>query len=396
MRILLIGIGGVYNYGCEAIVRGTVAIIKSKYPDAKIVYASYRRNSDNNRLKDVDIEIVSILRHGKYSIKNLTRKVFSLFGIKIPLLENMIKLKNFKNFDIVMSIGGDLYTLNSNGEYPLGLIQLGDMIIKKGIKYIIWGASIGPFSNNKKAELSIIKHLKKCNKVVLRENNSFEYLKQFKLNNIYISPDPAFSVLNKNDFEINSSGLLIGINFSPLSIRYLQLKDDIDLFITKQVEFIENLIVRYDSDILLIPHVWCDWNKSDDDYRYLDLIYHKIKNKYSFRVKLVKEDSGFIGIKEYLINCDIVIAARMHCAINAISLSIPTMFLSYSSKAVGMCEYVYDTNNWVKPLNDVTNNMIFISIDDMLTHKQDIRNKLMFKNQGFKNRSIKDIEKILI
>jgi hypothetical protein len=27
-RILLIGIGGVYNYGCEAIVRGTEAIVR--------------------------------------------------------------------------------------------------------------------------------------------------------------------------------------------------------------------------------------------------------------------------------------------------------------------------------------------------------------------------------
>ena len=40
-NVLLIGIGGVYNYGCEAIVRGTVNILKSINPEVKISYASY-------------------------------------------------------------------------------------------------------------------------------------------------------------------------------------------------------------------------------------------------------------------------------------------------------------------------------------------------------------------
>ena len=42
MRIALYGIGGLYNYGCEAIVRGTVSIIRQIASDVQIVYYSKR------------------------------------------------------------------------------------------------------------------------------------------------------------------------------------------------------------------------------------------------------------------------------------------------------------------------------------------------------------------
>ena len=51
-HVLLIGIGGVYNYGCEAIVRGTVEILRKVNPQIQIAYASYNYVDDKRRLKD--------------------------------------------------------------------------------------------------------------------------------------------------------------------------------------------------------------------------------------------------------------------------------------------------------------------------------------------------------
>ena len=42
----------------------------------------------------------------------------------------------------------------------------------------------------------------------------------------------------------------------------------------------------------------------------------------------------------------------MHCAVNAITMNIPTVFLSYSEKAKGMAEYVYNTKNAVLSLSE--------------------------------------------
>ena len=55
-RVLLIGISGTYNYGCEAIIRGTVNIIRAVNPRAEIAYASYNYEDDKHRLKDCDIK----------------------------------------------------------------------------------------------------------------------------------------------------------------------------------------------------------------------------------------------------------------------------------------------------------------------------------------------------
>ena len=41
MKYLLIGINGVYNYGCEAIVRGSVNIRRALDPQAEITYAPH-------------------------------------------------------------------------------------------------------------------------------------------------------------------------------------------------------------------------------------------------------------------------------------------------------------------------------------------------------------------
>lgn len=53
--------------------------------------------------------------------------------------------------------------------------------------------------------------------------------------------------------------------------------------------------------------------------------------------------------------CDFVIAARMHCAVNAVSTGVPALFLAYSEKAKGMAEYVYGSNEPVIPLMDFEN-----------------------------------------
>ena len=50
MKIGLYGIYGVYNFGCEAIVRGAVKLIHDLYPSAEIIYFTYNFEYDRNVL----------------------------------------------------------------------------------------------------------------------------------------------------------------------------------------------------------------------------------------------------------------------------------------------------------------------------------------------------------
>ena len=61
-------------------------------------------------------------------------------------------------------------------------------------------------------------------------------------------------------------------------------------------------------------------------------IYDKLPKNFQDKIMIIDSDPGFVGLKRFIVKCDYVIAARMHCAVNAITVSVPTLFLSYSEK----------------------------------------------------------------
>lgn len=351
LQVLLIGIGGVYNYGCEAIVRGTGIIVRSEYPDADIVYASRRVADDRKRLENSEVQIIERGSPRRYSAKNICRKLLSFAGIRwAPMVESLGLLENV---DAVFSIGGDIYTLSPNCDYSMSFPKFGDAARKRGIPYVLWGASVGPFTENPKAEKVFTKHLKGLSLITAREAATIDYLRFLGISdNVVSCADPAYVVAP----EIKANGIrqgdkfTIGINLSPLSIRYTghPVKENI----RAQAKAIEGLIKAFDARIVLIPHVVSDFNEGDDDLRYLRKVKRAIAPEHHESLSLLESDPGFVGAKKELIKCDLVVAARMHCAINALAARVPTILVAYSSKAVGMCQYVYGNGDWVLPLSE--------------------------------------------
>ena len=371
-KVLLIGIGGVYNYGCEAIVRGTYNILKKVYPEVNVSYASYNYVFDKERLKDLDITILERENCRKWSIKNIIRKICSLVGIKYNI--SFDNFRQLKNFDSVFSIGGDIYTLNSDNSYNDSLPKFMSNLQKSGVKYILWGCSVGPFDSNLRALKFYRSHLKSIDAIIAREYETISYLRQIGVyDNVTFAPDPAFMVEgpSKNQLGEKSEKFTIGINLSPLSALYEY--GSIENAIKEQRKIIEALIDKYDADIILLPHVLARY-PLDNDLNYLLKIKDQLSDCVSKRVKIIDNDPGFIGIKEEIIKCDIVLAARMHCAINAICCEVPTLFISYSKKAIGMSEFVYGSENNVITLKDFTNfEILSDKIDKLISCVVDVK-----------------------
>ncbi len=393
-RILLIGIGGVYNYGCEAIVRGTEAIVHREYPAAEIIYASLRPEDDRTRLSDCNIEIVTRKMFGRYSPPNILRKIASLINIKyFPMLDSLSMLNGF---DAVFSIGGDVYTLGPGGGYSMSFPKFGDASVRKGIPYILWGASVGPFSANPEAEEAYSNHLKKVSLITAREKATVEYLAKLGIyENVVPCADPAYVVAP----EITAikppmnNDIIIGINLSPLSILYS--KHPLDDAIRNQARTIESIIKSFKAHVILIPHVVCSFNAADDDYRYLWKIKQVISSEYQKNVSLLDNDPGFVGTKREIINCNLVIAARMHCAINALAAHTPTIFLSYSRKAVGMCHYVYGNEDWVVPIDQLASEQGLESkIRSMLSKDYRIRKYLSKRIPEIQNEAFSPLQRL--
>ncbi len=349
INILLIGIDGVYNYGCEAIVRGTVTILKAKYPDSRIVYASRRPSDDKIRLQGCTVEIIDASLK-KWTLKNVIRKLLSLLNIKFSYIQENKSI--LKGIDEVYSIGGDIYTLDAQSDFSKYLPLFGEYCMSIGIKYFLYGCSVGPFEKNPKALSFFKKHLKRITKIYARENNTVEYLKTIGVKlNVELIKDPAFFVATEiTRTHYNDKIKIVGINLSPLSARYFftSLEKSVSYYVNWLVYLIESL----NCEIKLLPHVISD-SLGDDDFRYLNEIHDNIPEYYRDKVILIDSDPGFIGLKNEIIKCDIIVAARMHCAINSFVTKTPVVFLSYSSKSLGMAKQLYGDTKYVFNLNQV-------------------------------------------
>lgn len=346
MRVLLKGIGGVYNYGCEAIVRGTVNMLRMIDPAIQIDYASFRMDDDRKRLKGCDVNIIPVYK--KWSIRNILKAVLNRLHIK-----NSIPLENYSEiskYNAVFSIGGDIYTIYPGGTYARDLVRYGEECYRKNVPYILWGCSVGPFDEYPKVKEIFRKHLSHISLIVARERATINYLGSMNIkDNVVFSYDPAFYVRPLTEKKKSSECQTIGINLSPLSLKFLH--KDIEVSSGIHARLIEKIIHDYKKKVILIPHV-VDTIREDNDFLYLKKVYGKISPAYSDYIKLVSSDPGFIGLQEDLSACDILIGARMHCCINAITCGVPALFLSYSEKSKGMSKLVYGKEVACVPLED--------------------------------------------
>jgi polysaccharide pyruvyl transferase WcaK-like protein len=229
---------------------------------------------------------------------------------------------------------------------------------KKLIKYtplVIWGASIGPFGVNNDVKEYYLNHLKDINKIFCREENTFNYLRNNGISsNLELCSDPAFYVKDIEDYRkfLKGDRLRIALNLSPLSIRE-QIGEHTTSFQEKVVETIKELITIPNCEIVFVPHVISPLSEKDNDLAYLKNIYEMLPDDYKQNVSILEDAEGFMGTKAFLRTCDIVIAARMHCAVNAVCEGIPTIFLCYSQKGFGMAKYIYGHTDWAIQLTEI-------------------------------------------
>lgn len=394
MRVGLYGIQGVYNFGCEAIVRGAFKFAKTIFPESQIVYFTFSESYDKEILNDLDLEIVPV--KSDFSIfKRIINKVCKVIDFDRRFL--MIDYNAvIDNVDIIISIGGDIYTIpqvfREQSKYPYynPLVDFCERAIRKGKTIIVYGASVGPWGNYKKAIEYNIQALKKYKVILCREVESIDYLHSLGLDNVTFFPDPAFQI-RKQITSVDKK--YIGINLSPLSLQELYGMVD-DQCIAKMATLIDCLYESTNINLLFIPHV-LSHNEMDNDLWFME----KIREKMAHKDIVVFADSsnGFLGLKEYIAQCFVVASARMHCAINAIDENVPAIFLTYSQKSVGMCKYIYGNEKYLVDLKKIDTDLVD-AIHMALKEHEKISEYLVKRNKEIENyykENISDIRKLV-
>lgn len=380
MRIGLCGILGVYNFGCEAIVRGACQLIRRLYPEAQIVYFTYSYDYDKKALQDLNLEIRPI---------ELKATFWDKVQHKIKVKLNSERCGFYFDFDsvigsvdMIFSIGGDIYTipkfLRAQNAYPYynSLVEFCDRAIDAGKDVVVYGASVGPFGNYKKAIDYYKKNLSRYKMIICREEESVNYLNSLGLRNTCFFPDPAFQVKAVDRTPLQPK--YIGINLSPLSLKEIYGKHSEETYVN-YAKMIDSVFESTHKDILLIPHV-ISKDEMDDDESFLHKLKILTKPETQQHIHFADWKGGFLGLKPQLKECYLVISARMHCAINAIDENIPAIFLAYSQKSVGMCKYIYGNCDYLIDLKAIETELIkkvqiVFRNSDNLSAKLELRNK---------------------
>ncbi|MGI6490876.1 MAG: polysaccharide pyruvyl transferase family protein [Pelotomaculum sp.] len=355
----LYGIEGLYNFGCEAIVRGIEKAIHKENPKAKIVYFSRMPTYDKKVISDIDLIIMDVKRNNSILVK-IINKILRLLNSSYRIPNDEYQLIT-DNCDFIISVGGDIYTVPKVKLQKKRiiiynkLVAFGEYALRKGKKIIIAGASIGPFGTSEKLCMYYFSHLKKVFRIAVREEVTFRYLRENGIiDNVLLVPDPAY-MLARRTGTYNANGYIV-FNVSPLS--YKSIYGESAKGIRNCADIITQLVELFGVQIKLVPHVISPTNQDDNDYLFLEQAYNFLSDDVKKYVELVPVNNlSFFGVKDCLVKASMVIAARMHCAINAMSEGIPTVLLSYSSKSLAMAEYVYEHSQYVisleRPLVDI-------------------------------------------
>lgn len=330
--------GGSANHGCEAIVRSTAKLLKTRATlwstatDSDVAYGL-------NDLVDVSEDTKSPIT----GVKSLKFKIHHKLTGSDYLYTKYTHKKIFshvKKGDIFLSIGGDNYCYGGK-EY---LAHYNKIIHKRGGKTVFWGCSFEPSGMDD----AVKKDIERYDLITARESISYETLKTVNPNTILVA-DPAF-VLDSAELPLPEGwqeGNTIGINASPL---IMQSARDEGIAYRAYCQLISHILDTTDATIALIPHVVIENN---DDRIPLRRMYEEFAP--TGRVLLIG-DHNCCELKGYISRCRMFIGARTHATIAAYSTCVPTLVLGYSVKSKGIARDIFGSEeHYVLPVQEMRN-----------------------------------------
>lgn len=364
MKIFMFNHTGSLNHGCEAIIRGTVNIIKNNRPDCSFLLSSYNPDSD------FDMDQIELCRFGTrklmFTEKTVAKLAHELNNSEKYALKKMYEpvIAQAKNCDICLSVGGDTYCYGDNSQIQV----ITEELKKSGKKIFLWGASIGEEDLSE----SKLENLKCFDAVFARESLTYNFLKEKNANkNIMLFADPAFCMEREemqlpDGFEKNNS---IGLNISPLVA-----KKNPGIFAAAE-KFISYLVENTTLNVLLVPHVV---ESGNNDYEYMFPLAEKFLG--TGRVNILPDSYNAKQYKGCISKLRFFIGARTHSTIAAYSSGVPTFVIGYSIKSRGIATDLFGDDRYVMDSENIKDENQFIDMFRTLLKDEDkIRETLKIK-----------------
>lgn len=324
MKKVLYFHGGSGNKGCEAIVRCTINILGKK----DITVMSNNPQEDRAAVLNKECEIergnVNIKRH---SILDLLIKgwfiVFKSMFFSYYILYRPLRKKNWSN-TIAVSVGGDNYCYDGSASL---LGKVNKKIKQSGGVSVLWGCSI----EKDRIDDKLIKDIKRYDLITARESITYESLKNAGVENVYLYPDPAFTLpTQETGYDLKNT---VGINISPYMFDCSSDREEMKKSVHELLDWI---LDETDMNILFISHV--EKVKNSDTQIITQICREYLDNS---KVRLLSATYNCMETKDVISRCRFFVGARTHATIAAYSSCVPTLVIGYSVKALGIAKDIW-------------------------------------------------------
>lgn len=373
---ILAGNGPYENRGCEAIVRGTVKILRQYYDNPTFVCVSFFQNKEQfekQRQEEYDSAIIHKqvnTRQSKYDPKWLFRlplkKIYPR-AYKDWMYKEM--LPYITQSKAVLSIGGDNYSLDYG--IPQSFTYLDDVVLERNKPLIIWGASVGPFDEKPDYERYIINHLKQITGVFARESFTIRYLNGNEiLDNVFKVADPAFLMdsIEPRDKIIEIEENSIGINLSPLMAAYVSGGSE-EEWIKTASDILNEIAKDTECHIYLIPHVT---TPHSDDHVFLKNVLTNM-TEFKEKVTLIPPIYNASETKWIISKMKVFAGARTHSTIASLSSCVPTLSFAYSIKAKGLNNDIFGHDDFCLNPEKINSKNIIEKINILVNQAPEIK-----------------------
>lgn len=226
--------------------------------------------------------------------------------------------RSFVKSDLLIFGGGSIFHDSKNTQYFDALYS--NFKKQGGKKAGSLGVSVGPFPNEH-SKIVNLKFLESLDFVVVRDEKSFNILRENDLQTNYIKAiDLAILYPRYFSLKLQEKKNKIGVSLRSKHHSADELKKLADALIEMQKQMPQHTFVLYQ---------FCAYESLDDIIEINQLV-KLISNKVKYEVFDFTLDT--IKFYESISSLDLMIATRLHAAIMAYTVNTPTVILSYHEK----------------------------------------------------------------
>ena len=396
------------NKGDRAVLYALCRLLLEHSPNSKIIvsttspelwddYDFYKENKIDFIPSAWDFERVEglfnklyfsfINKFKKYSYTILRE---NFLGLKLPIerfLVNPLFYKSAKKADLIISTGGHHYTTILSKDLVSHLPYELCSALRLNKNTIIFSQSIGPFEfHNKRNEKYIRSLLNNCQKIFIREKDSFKFLNELQVRTEHLDKVPetviSLSTLFDNYIKPAERDKKVGIAIYSTKKRSSEEKNH---YINSLADFC-NYVIKLGYNIEFFPMELKD--TEPDDRKMIKEITDKISNKekYIIHDKDLETEQHIKAVAK----CRFFVGHKTHSVVFALTSGTPLIAIEYHPKTRNFMAQ-FGSENY--SINDeiLTFDLLKAKFNTLELEVDSVGEKLFSKATQFS----KDLEKIV-